>query len=353
MSWKAWFQDSATRALNWMTRRRSAGGRLLYVGGAITACTLSTDWLVSASVGKASFVLSTGEGQPALITKIALFIGLGLVLVGAILSVSHHVAAARRVARKLIVSVELRGLPGASNATLRDAMSRDYRVQCSQVFLDVRDFLRGGEIEGAIRRLGAMPELVLQQRGTRDAADVMTVVGGLLPVPLLFYAGSLLDDEGSIVHVDWDRSRGRWRQLEEADDGTRFRESLPEGLDSEVVLAVSASYVVNFAAVTSTFGSTPMVTLALQNPTPNTLWSDEVQSALTNQFLQMLAKLGARGVEVVHLVLAAPSSLVLRFGRSYDARNMPAIQCYQYERDAVPPYPWAVDAKGQVLKTAP
>lgn len=352
MSWNAWLQNSATRALSWITRRRSAGGRLLYVGGAIMICALSANWLVSASVGKASFVLSTSDGLPALLTRIAFFVGLGLVLIGALLLILRQLAEVKRSARKLVVSVELRGLPGVSDATLHDALPGHLKAQFSQLFIDVRDLLRCGAIEGAIGRLRTMPELIHQQRGTRNAADVTTVVAGLLPVPLLFYAGTLLDDEGVIVHVDWDRSESRWRGLEEIDDGTRFEESLPDVLGKEVVLVVSASYLVNFGAVASTFGSTPLVGLALQNPMPNRLWSAEMQSALANQFLQALARLGARGVEVVHLVLAAPGSLVLRFGRSYDARNMPAIWCYQYDRDAVPPYPWAVNAKGQVLKTA-
>jgi len=44
----------------------------------------------------------------------------------------------------------------------------------------------------------------------------------------------------------------------------------------------------------------------------------------------------------VHLVLAAPASLAIRFGKAYDQRNMPKIRCYQREQNQTPPYPWSI-----------
>lgn len=168
-----------------------------------------------------------------------------------------------------------------------------------------------------------------------------------MQVPFLFAAGMLLDDEGAIFSMDWDRQGSRWRELDEPDDGERFEvkgvESLPEH-SPRILVAISASYVVDRRAISETFSGLPMVTLSLPDPRPNVLWSAEKQAALSQQFLELMAMLTNRAVARVDLVLAAPASLALRLGRAYDLRNMSSVYCYQYQKDHVPPYPWSVNA---------
>ena len=55
-------------------------------------------------------------------------------------------------------------------------------------------------------------------------------------------------------------------------------------------------------------------------------------------------KLEALGVERIHLFLAAPSSVALRFGRLYDKRNLPPLNVYQYKRQEADqnPYIWSI-----------
>ena len=47
-------------------------------------------------------------------------------------------------------------------------------------------------------------------------------------------------------------------------------------------------------------------------------------------------------MQTVHLFLAAPNSVVFRFGRSYDGRNMPSVIVHQYERSDPARFPWGV-----------
>ena len=66
------------------------------------------------------------------------------------------------------------------------------------------------------------------------------------------------------------------------------------------------------------------------------------KSILAQQFLEVVKKVRARGVRRIHLVMAAPNSVVFTFGRRYDKRNLPEIVVYQYERGQSPAYPWGV-----------
>ncbi|MGA9617149.1 MAG: SAVED domain-containing protein [Serratia proteamaculans] len=54
----------------------------------------------------------------------------------------------------------------------------------------------------------------------------------------------------------------------------------------------------------------------------------------------------ARGAKRIHIVLAAPSSIALNFGRRYDNRNLAQALVYQYEKDHAITYPWAVEIPG-------
>jgi len=241
--------------------------------------------------------------------------------------------------------MELRGLVDTSDHPLLKSVPRELTGQRLDALIDVRGFVQAGAIEHALRKVLEIPDLIHRLRGSREIGKVQLVVAGVLQVPLLFLAGVLLDDEGRLTPLDWHRATSTWRQLDEPDDGERFAtmgfDELPAET-SHVVLSVSASYRTDQSAIQTTFGDVPVVSLSLSNPLPDTLWSAEKQNALAAQFVSIVASLGNRGVRRISLILAAPSSLVIRIGRAYDRRNMPEIACYQYERASAPAYPWSV-----------
>jgi hypothetical protein len=220
--------------------------------------------------------------------------------------------------------------------------------------VDVRAQLTGvPDVPAALEELGALAKQVQRARGDTAREHVSVVAGGVLQVPLLFYAGVLLDDEGKVELMDWDRVEGRWKQLDQPDDGSRFQISgLQDVTDPEVVLAVSASYLADLAGIAQTFPGLPLVHLARPNAKPNTLWSREGQAALAAQFLDTLAELHNRGVQTIHLVLVASASLALRLGSLYDSKNHPKLRCYEWKRDQIPAYPWSVQMPTAVLKVA-
>ena len=169
--------------------------------------------------------------------------------------------------------------------------------------------------------------------------------GGLAPVPYTFLTGLLIDDEGQLFVMDWDRTTERWRPLDDPDDAKRFEVTGLESFRgaSEVVIAVAVSYQVLDRNLEAAFPALPIVRLTLEGGNVNAHWSAEKQAALAKQFLNAAIAVEGRGVRRINLVLAEPNSLVFRFGRAYDRRNLPALSVWQFERDTIPPYPWAIE----------
>ena len=349
MNWNSKLQDWVSLLVHWVTRRRHPSRLLLQAGVFVVAACLAGGWTlgVRGSVGALNLVgfASTSDGLPKSLVVVVLFFGLFLALMGAGVLLSDWKSFRKAAERSAVVVVELRGLIDTSDSSLLKSLPRGLMGQRLDALIDVRELTVAGAIKQAMQRVAAMPDLIRRLRGSRAKSDVQVVVGGVLPVPLLFLAGAMLDDEGSVLSFDWDRVSEVWKPLDEPDDGERFElsgmDDLPSGTP-HVVLAISASYLTDPFAIKNSFGEVPVVSLSLTNPLPGTLWSGAKQDALAAQFAAAVATLGNKGVKRISLVLAASSTLALRVGRAYDRRNMPEIACYQYERKPKPAYPWSV-----------
>lgn len=289
---------------------------------------------------------SSGEGLPSHLVALAAYIGCGTWLTGLVMIVMSYIREWQEADARRVLVVELRGLVDTSDRPLLEAVPRTMpgrRIDCQ---VDVRQLLsaKPPQVQEALQELAHIRRQLRQLRGDTTKSNVTVVVGGVMQVPLQFYVGTLIEDEGAVHLYDWERTEKRWKTLSETDDESRFAMT---GLDTvggapEVVLAVSASYRVALDDIAVTFPNHPLVHLSRLNPVPNTLWSEANQAALTQQFLNALAELANRGIQTVHLILAAPASLSIRFGMAYDGRNMPQIRCYQREAHQYPPYPWSI-----------
>ena len=244
--------------------------------------------------------------------------------------------------------MEARGLRDTSGTPLVESIPSSWKGHRDQILIDIRQRIKDGEIvapEAALADIISLTSDLRRREGGLDRNDFMLVYGGLTPVPFTFLTGVLIDDENSVRIFDWDRHAGAWRQLDGTDDGKRFKSAelsqVPDGIQ-EVALVVSVSYGVNANDVRAKVGKVPIVTLDLEDGSPNCHWSEEKQIALGKQFLNTVIGLGNRGVQRIHLFLAAQNSVVFRFGRLYDKRNLPEVVVYQFQRDETPPYPWGI-----------
>lgn len=348
MKFMDWGMGLISQIVGWIIRPRDFGIALLSRSSAVLIALAGGFTIKAQSIGGVvtAFELSTGDGVSGNILPLLLYIMCLTWCIGLILVIWTQRREWIDADTRRVLVVELRGLVDTSDKPLLNAVPRSVigrRVDC---IVDVRAQLAPPtpNVKEALKEIEHIQREVRRARGDTARSDVQVIVGGVMQVPLLFYAGTLLDDEGAVLLFDWERTKGNWKQLQNSDDGYRFEISGLDGIQSnkEVVLAVSASYLVALDDIASTFSGKPIVHMARPNPQPNSLWSEEAQAELTQQFLQVLGHLSNLNVGMVHLVLAAPSSLAIRFGRAYDHRNMPKIRCYQREQGQVPPYPWSV-----------
>lgn len=342
---------------DWLFRRRSPSLILLRMGAGLFALLL-VGWAVSISIpgkhGASVFRFDTSTETPAVLTY-------GAFVLAAVLVVAGLVGFRREqqeLAKKKVIVIEARGLRDDPGSPLVAAIPAALQGRKDQVLVDLRQRVKDGQIVEpvyAVGKLASLPADLALRTGGLDRQDITYVYGGLAPVPLTFLTGVLLDDEGSLVIMDWDRHQARWRELDGIDDGKRF---IGSGLDivrhgcREVTLAISVSYSADLEGVRRKFPQTPVVHLKLEDGVPDAHWSEEKQKALGKQFLETVIALGNLGVDTIHLVLAAPNSVVFRFGRLYDKRNLPKIIVYQYEKSQEPPYPWGVLMPVSGLETA-
>lgn len=343
-----WLKSIIDQVVAYMLRPRHLGVALLTISSTVLI-SLGSGFDIKAK-GLAGifevFEFSTGQGLTGHLLSSVTCLMCATWFAGLVMVVMTYRREWRDGDMRRVMVVELRGLVDTSDRPLIGSVPRALpgrRVDC---LINARPFLsvRPPQVQEALQEMAHVRRQLRQLRADTPRENVIVVAGGVMQVPLQFYAGTLMDDEGAVHLYDWERTEKRWKALTEIDDGSRFKAT---GLEratgaAEIVLAVSASYQVAMADIGVTFPGLPMVHLARENPLPNTLWSEATQAGLTQQFLQTLAALANAGVKTVHLVLAAPATLSIRFGMAYDGRNMPALRCYQREAGQVPPYPWSI-----------
>lgn len=256
--------------------------------------------------------------------------------------------------RKKVIVIEGRGLREDDGSPLTAAVPSEILGHRIGVSLDLRQKRDGIIIDpdALLPEVDAARRMVQQYARQNDRQDVSLVYGGLTPVPMTFLTGVVFDDEGSIVVMDWDRTREAWRSLDGQDDGQRFN---IDGLDvakesPAVVLAVSASYQVRDENIGTSF-DLPVVRLSLPD-LASSHWSQSKQNALAQQLLETAKLLEAKGVGTIHLLLACQNSVAFNLGRRYDKRNLPGVIVYQYEPNGEKKFPWGVRMPVAGISTA-
>lgn len=248
--------------------------------------------------------------------------------------------------RTYIILIEAKGLRDDDGTTLEKAVLSHYKGNIVRILLDLRNRMDGKVLgmQQALDDIAATHRSLLQHKSDLDRGKITTVYGGLTPVPYTFLTGIMLDDEGKVITYDWDRSIEAWRRLDELDDEKLFifeEKFLPEE-KPDIVVAISFSYPIDLQDIKSTFNNYPILMITLDGLSSDSHWSQSKQNRLAQEFLEVVKKLSQKGVNRIHLLMAAPNSTVFTFGRRYDKRNLPEIIVYQFEKGNSPTYPWGV-----------
>ncbi len=346
----SFLQTTTTQLVGWLTRPRNVGLKLLTAGVVLLGMTLGADFLgqVDYQDGQRrfSFKVASGDSLPKALVLTAYGIAVLLIATGLALVLYSFIAETRQNARKRAIVVEIRGLHSSPDTPAREADLGNFPRIRQDLKLDFRPAKEGDFIdpELALRKISGMKDSIRALTDGRDPADISIAVGGLAAVPALFLAGVLLDDESAFTIYDWHRDTMKWLPIDGPDDGKRFIPLDLAPLDAaaeEVVLAVSLSYSVNLGAAKEAFPKLPVLELKSESLVTNSFWSEEKQQALASEFREVAKVLDQRGVKRIHLLLAAPASLAIRFGKAYDRRLLPDLLVYQYEKNQTPAYPWA------------
>ena len=344
-----WLLEAPDKLLNWLVSPRNFGLKLASFGLLFLGFPSAINWAVDFAGNADSSVLKvhiSSSDIPNWLTIASYLLGGLLVIFGLIIGILHNFQDRQLASRRRVLAVEFRGMIDTTDVPLVHAVKGTVLTQTEEILFDVREHVKRGtvsEIELALSKISRLPERLKEKSLGRDRADIRVFAGALMPVPLQFYAGFLFDDETSLTLMDWQRNEGKWRSLDEIDDLERFMPcALPEHGSSQIVLAVSISYEVDYEGIEKCFQNMPIVRLRQKIPTVNSSWSEDKQQALGQQFLIIVGQLANLGIKKIHLILAAPSSLCVRLGSLYDHRNFPELIVYQYEKTNSKAYPWGV-----------
>ena len=339
------FDNFISGAIDWLWRKRSTGLTLIRISVLIILALLEISnamkIIVPTSSGSFQFSFDMNQGTPAYLIIVCLLLAVLLIVVG----IFQIIFEENRLGKRRAVAIELRGLRDTTGDPLKDKIPRNILGRREQILVNIRR--SDGRIldpEDALQQIVHLPISIAHLESGADRSDIAYVAGGLAPVPFSFLMGVLLDDEGGVTLMDWDRNGDYWRLLDGQDDGDRFAVSGMEqiGKAEEIVLSISVSYPTNALGITQTFGGQPIVSMTLQKLSTNGHWSEAKQAALAQEFFDTMRALCGTDVKHVNLVLAAPNSVVIRFGRIYDKRNLPPLTVWQYENGQTHPYPWGV-----------
>lgn len=343
------------KLVDWKTRQRKIQYLIMLLGAGMLSANKYLGQSLTLQKGDLQFALSLSEGNiitDYLVNIAAIFITLG----GFIWLIIDAYQEAKITVRKKVVVIEGRGLRKVMTNPLHKTAAKHFTGKIDRLDIDITQRIRDGEVIYPQDTFNNNIKTIVSNIATRidgiDHQDLTLVYGGLLPVPFTFYIGAILDDNGPVSVFDWDRAQEDWHLIDNNADDDHASFTITEELQDhpspaeDVVLAMSVSYLADIAGIRRTFPNYPMSHLRLDSMEFGNHWSISKQSRLALQFTEYAKILTARGAKRIHIVLAAPSSIALNFGRRYDNRNLAQALVYQYEKDHVISYSWAVEIPG-------
>lgn len=342
--WKQQF----SKIIDYFTRQKRPGYVLMATGATILAGQNAISFVITGKFSWGTLSVGTAESN-FLLDYIVPGLAIVLIICGLTLVAINEIQAIKQNSLKRIILITGDGLRTTSGTGLVTFVKTVLKGTIHPIEIDITQKIRNGVIiepESTFKRqiLPAKDNLVqLLSKGEQNITQI--AYGGFLPIPFTFLLGNIIDDKGNVNVFDWDRENDCWKSISaaNADDGQSFlHETIHSVTSNEIVLMVSCSYRVSKEQVERSFPRMGIEHLMLETNSFDNHWSMTKQRRLSMQFAEKVKFLSSQGIQTIHLVLAAQSSIALNLGRRYDNRNMPEIVVYQYEKTNNNPYPWGI-----------
>ncbi|EMV8790393.1 SAVED domain-containing protein [Escherichia coli] len=343
-------KNCAYMLIKWFTRQRKPPFIFLAAGLGLLKLTGGFSWQVMLNFKNYGITASSPEGN--FITSVLVpLLGIALCITGTVWAICGAITDWKRNARKRVLLIRGEGLRNVARSSIDTQIKQRFPGQLSHLDINITQNLRDGYViqpaETFRNYVQPLSRNLVQHVGALAPGDTEIVYAGMLPVPFLFWIGNVLDDKGPVVLYDWDRASESWQLIsdDKPDDGDSFQhETTIKGSIEDVVIAVSFSYHADLSNIQRCFSGIRVEHLYLNHINFNNHWSINKQQRLSMQFIEFVKSLEAQGTKRIHLVLVAPSSVIVNFGRRYDSRNLPEIIVYQYEKSDADTYPWGIYA---------
>ncbi|KXY51188.1 2-methylthioadenine synthetase [Bacillus cereus] len=169
---------------------------------------------------------------------------------------------------------------------------------------------------------------------------------GIAPIPLILYAGKILD--GHEINHFYERNKFT-QQYYKLDKSKKNYEKLNLQTNlqalanmqvTEAVLKVSITFDIS-TQDTSQFGNVPVVELKVDAPNENLVSGKDQLDSYVKKIYDTIRdiKTSNHAIQRVHLLISSQSCVPFELGRLLDDTSMPEIVSYQYEN---PTYRWGL-----------
>lgn len=186
---------------------------------------------------------------------------------------------------------------------------------------------------------------------SRDVSLPRFAVFSLAQIPLAVHLGFLLSDRVEVRYFQFERDRRSWRwseiEVAEADCNIQVT-GLPEQLtenEAEVLVRVSLSVRIAKRDTDAAVLPVPVeVDIFVAHPDVMWLRSPNQLVKLGQVFRQVLTTIRDKVPKCsrIHLFYAGPTGGCIVLGQQINPRMNPPVNVYQYSRQAVPRYQWAL-----------
>jgi len=246
-------------------------------------------------------------------------------------------------ANKTIIILH-RGMSGMNIASPEKSLPSRYKNPKPE-YINIPD--RSLDIKNQYEDIKVIPRDIRQRIDQIDHNSVSVLYCGLAPIPLLFFAGYMLQKREKIEIMDYHRSSQKWLFLDDLDDKeslviTSTSKSSPKA----IAVALGFSFDVNLGLIRRKLGDEiKIVSVSLEDGARmDSMQSNEKQNRILKELTEAIAKLRSEcpDISVIHVFMAVQASFAVNFGSYWTTSVLPPVRIYNYDAGSNS-YAWDIE----------